>query len=105
MGVVPFYSQPHERYLRAEALRAVGRDQEAAGWYSSFGEHSPYGRVYRAPAELRLAEIDERRGRGVQAAARYARFLELWRDCDPELRPLVRQAELRLARLRPTPGD
>ena len=29
----------------------------------------------------------------------YARFVELWKDCDPELRPQVDEARRRLAKL------
>jgi hypothetical protein len=32
--------------------------------------------------------------------AAYARFLDRWRDADPELRPRVQTAERALARLR-----
>jgi serine/threonine-protein kinase len=108
VGIVPFFEQPHERYLRAEALHALGRPQEALGWYASFEEHSPYGRVFLAPAAMRQGEIYEALGRPAEAAPHYARFLELWKDCDPELRPLLDTVRRRLERLqstdRPPPG-
>jgi hypothetical protein len=45
--------------------------------------------IYAAPAQLRLGELAERRGDARRAAAHYARFVALWRDADPELRPTV----------------
>jgi hypothetical protein len=102
MGIVPFYAQPLERFLRAEALHAVGRDLEALGWYSSFAEHSPFGRVFLAPAALRQAEILSSLGRDTEASAHYARFIELWRDADPELKPVVDAARRNLEKLRRT---
>jgi tetratricopeptide (TPR) repeat protein len=102
VGIVPFFEQPHERYLRAEALHALGRDQEALGWYASFEEHSPYGRIFLAPAAMRQGEIYEVLGRPAEAATHYARFLDLWKECDPELRPLLDTVRQRLDRLRST---
>jgi len=96
----PFFSHGHERLLRAEALKSLGRDEEALGWYSSLpGGFSPFDLIYMAPAHFSQAEIHERLGRLEEAEARYARVVELWRDCDPELRPLVEEAERRLAAL------
>jgi hypothetical protein len=56
--------------------------------------------IYLAPAHLREGEIYEKLGRPAQAADHYARFIELWKDCDPELRPTMEEARRRLARLR-----
>jgi tetratricopeptide (TPR) repeat protein len=53
----PFYSLASQRYLRAELLRQLGRHQEAAGWYRSIAERSPYELVYAAPSRERLAEM------------------------------------------------
>jgi hypothetical protein len=60
--------------------------------------------VFAAPAQLRRAELYERRGQARQAAAHYARFVELWKHADPEVRPAVVSAEQRLARLRSGQG-
>ncbi|MGD2152578.1 MAG: hypothetical protein PVG79_04870 [Gemmatimonadales bacterium] len=96
----PFFSHGHERLLRAESLKSLGRDEEALGWFSSLpGMLSPFDLIYMAPAHFSQAEIHERLGRLEEAEARYARVVELWRDCDPELRPLVEEAERRLAAL------
>ena len=52
-----------------------------------------------APAHLRLAEIYERRGERQKAIEHYSQFIELWKNCDPELQPMVQQARSALVRL------
>lgn len=93
-------SQGYERFQRAELLHQLGRDDDALRWYGTFGENSPYDLVYLAPALFRQAQIYEVRGERALAAQRYARFLELWKNCDAELRPMTAIAESRLAALR-----
>jgi DNA-binding SARP family transcriptional activator len=53
----PFFSLASQRYLRAELLREAGRTQEAAGWYASIAERSPYELIYAEPARRRLDEM------------------------------------------------
>lgn len=84
-----FYGRLHERYLRAELLGRLGRDAEAATWYAALGEDSPNGFVFLAPSHLRRAELHARRGEHDRARVHALRFLELWRECDPELHPLA----------------
>jgi DNA-binding SARP family transcriptional activator/TolB-like protein len=95
----PFGNQGTDRYARAEALRALGRDDEARAWYASLGETTIDMAIFAAPAQLRLAEIAEQKGDTARAARHYGRFIELWKDADPELRPEVDEARRRLARL------
>jgi tetratricopeptide (TPR) repeat protein len=97
---MPAYTRHHERYARAELLLEMGRLREALAWYSTFAEHSVYDLPYLAPSHFRRAEIHERLGERAQAITHYERFVELWRDCDPELRPRVSDGERRLATLR-----
>lgn len=92
-----------ERFLRAEALHQLGRSEEALRWYETIAELAVADLVYLAPAYLRQAEIHARLGNPHQAAEHYAHFLELWRDCDAELRPVRARAERALAALRGTP--
>jgi tetratricopeptide (TPR) repeat protein len=92
-------SQAYERYLRAQALEALGRDEEALRWYASFGWVSQADALYVAPALLQVAEIYDRLGDAQQAATYYRRFITRWADCDPELRPSLTAAEEALARL------
>jgi hypothetical protein len=54
----PFFSLVSQRFLRAELLRELGRAEEAAGWYTSIAERSPYELIYAVPARRRLAEMD-----------------------------------------------
>jgi tetratricopeptide (TPR) repeat protein len=49
-----------------------------------------------APAHKRLGELYELRGDRARAREHYARFVELWRDCDPELKPAVVEVTRRL---------
>lgn len=53
----PFFSLASQRYLRAELLRETGRQEEAAGWYSTIAQRSPYELIYGEPARRRLTEM------------------------------------------------
>jgi tetratricopeptide (TPR) repeat protein len=55
--------------------------------------------VYLAPSHLRQAEIYDRRGDRDEAVKHYRRLVELWRNADPELQPVVDGARKRLAEL------
>jgi tetratricopeptide (TPR) repeat protein len=90
---------PYAAWLRAEALRAVGRDEEALAWYGSRTDLFVGEMIYLAPSHLRMGEIHERRGEHALAISDYRRFLELWADADIELRPLVDETARRLERL------
>ena len=96
-------SQSYERFARAELLFRLGRWRDALPWYASLAEISIDNLIYVAPAQQRQGEIYERLGEHRAAAAHYARFLELWRDADPELSPVVRQARARLLALNASP--
>jgi len=95
----PHNSSSTARWLRAEALRELGRDDAALGWYASFAEHATHDLALLAPSHLRRAEIHERRGEAAEAARHYARVIELWHDADPSLQPVVAFARERLAAL------
>jgi serine/threonine protein kinase/TolB-like protein len=97
-----FYAHGHARYYRAELLRSVGRIEEALAWYRTLGDLAVQDAIYLAPAQLRQAQIFVQQGDGVRAATHYRRFLQLWRDCDPVLRPMVEAAAEALARLEAT---
>ena len=99
-----FLFRVHERYLRAELLRAVGRDDEALGWYAGLGEISTVELPYLAPSYFRRAEIYESMGEREKAIHHYSRFIELWEDCDPELRPMVEDAQRRIEALLQEPA-
>ena len=52
-----------------------------------------------APTYRRLGELYEERHQLDKARDYYGRFIDLWKNADPELQPLVRDARQRLARL------
>jgi len=93
------HSGAHERFLHAELLHAAGRDDEALRWYGSFPEPSGYDIGYLAPAYLRQGEISERLGRRSDALAFYRRAADLWRDCEPGLKPQLAEARRAVERL------
>jgi tetratricopeptide (TPR) repeat protein len=53
-----------------------------------------------APALRRLGELYQARGDRGKAAGYYSRFVALWKDADPELRPAVTAAREELSHLR-----
>ncbi|HEU5171482.1 MAG TPA: hypothetical protein VFU46_13130, partial [Gemmatimonadales bacterium] len=58
-----------------------------------------------APSYKRLGELYEARGDRKRAADSYAKFVDLWKDADPELQPGVREVRQRLGRLAQEPGS
>ncbi len=56
-----------------------------------------------APTYRRLGELYEERGDAARAKTYYGRFVDLWKDADPELQPMVRDVRARLARLSAEP--
>jgi tetratricopeptide (TPR) repeat protein len=93
-GGSPFLGHEYEVFTRAVLLDAVGRQDEAVQVYRAIADQLFHS---GAPAHFRLAELYQRRGERQQAAAHYAVFIELWKECDPEFRPLVEQARRRMA--------
>jgi tetratricopeptide (TPR) repeat protein len=92
------YSHGFARYLRARTLQDVGRVEEAERWYGSLSAN-PYELVYRGPVHLHLAEMREQAGDREGAIEHYRAFIDLWKDADPELQPMVEEARAALARL------
>ena len=90
--VSPFYSGAMERFTRAELLRDKGRGEEALGWYRGLGENTTQELVFLGPATLAEARIQRALGRPREAARLYDEFLALWRESDPELKPMLDQA-------------
>ena len=84
-----------ERFLRAELLLALHRDAEALTWYESYP--ATYDTPYMAAAQLRQAQIQGHLGNRERQAFHLRRFIQLWSDCDAELRPRVDSARAMLA--------
>jgi tetratricopeptide (TPR) repeat protein len=58
----PHLAYSLERFLRAEALLALGRSGEADTWFATIGQHDLSDFIYLRPALLRRAEIAQRHG-------------------------------------------
>jgi serine/threonine-protein kinase len=100
-----------------------GQDPSPGGWaelgraYDAAGEVDSaiaiYERYVASPGGLRpitdatelprtywrMGELYEQSGNVRKASDSYSNFVELWKDCDPELRPQVAEARRRLAEL------
>ena len=57
---------------------------------------------FRGPTHKRLGELYEAKGDAKRASAQYAAFVELWKNADPDLQPMVTEVRGRLDRLRRT---
>jgi tetratricopeptide (TPR) repeat protein len=97
-GLSPF-GEDYARFLRGEALLALGRDDEARGWLQNGFDATPDAMAFRAQVSLRLGDLYERKGERQKAIDETARFLRLWARCDARLRPALEDARVRLARL------
>jgi serine/threonine-protein kinase len=95
----PFYGGALERFTRAELLRTEGRGEEALAWYRGLGENTTQELVFLGPGTLAQARIQRALGRPREAAALYDAFLALWRESDPDLRPILDQARAERAQL------
>lgn len=87
-----------DRYLGAELLEGLGREDEAPRWYASIAQRSSRELVFLAPAELRQAAIYEKRGDRAEAAGHYRRFLQAWDGPETALAPAVEWVRARLAK-------
>ncbi len=96
----PLFSQPYGRYVRATLLHDAGRQEEALTIYRSFltGYHME-DMAIAGVSYLKRAEIFDDLGQDSLAIDAYQRFVEAWRDADPEFQPLVERARERLKEL------
>jgi hypothetical protein len=88
-GPADVATEPTDRYLIAELLHGLGKNDEAAGWYGSIADRSMGELPLRAMAERRLGDIAAARGVDADARTHYSHFVNLWRDADPDLRASV----------------
>ena len=94
-----FYSHPRGRFRRAQALEAVGRLEEAARWYDSFGEEADLDLIYLAAGMVGRGRALEGLDRPAEAAAAYRRAVALlgeaegvWAELAEEARAGVERA-------------
>jgi tetratricopeptide (TPR) repeat protein len=97
------FSEDYARFLRGEALLALGKDAEARRWLENGFGGTPDGMTLRVPVLFRLGDLYERAGERQKAIDAYARVVRLWAACDAPLRPAVEDARARLARLTAEP--
>ncbi len=89
----------------ARAYDRLGeRDSVVTIYERMLAESNPEARlledgVERARALKRLGELYEERGNVAQAIRRYREFVELWKDADPILQPVVQDVRERVTRL------
>ena len=77
-----------QRFWLADLNLELGDTEKAELYYRSLMD--------RARAVLALARIRDEAGDTDEAAQLYARFIDLWKDADPQLQPTVQQARDRL---------
>jgi tetratricopeptide (TPR) repeat protein len=95
----PFHNFSMERFTIGESLMALGRQEEALGWYANIVGTSTLELVFLNPGRLRRGEILEGMGRTDEAKELYRAFLDSWSDPDPELASLRDEARRALQRL------
>ncbi|HWP37865.1 MAG TPA: protein kinase [Gemmatimonadales bacterium] len=88
----------------ARAFDAAGQTDSAVASYAALTDRSVWHVDVPSSAALgaalkRLGELFEQRGDRARAVEYYSRFVELWKDADPGLQPVVREVRLRLGRL------
>jgi tetratricopeptide (TPR) repeat protein len=89
----------------ARAFDAAGMSDSTIAAYERFINTPFYDRMEMtdalglAGAHKRLGELYETKGNAPLAIAHFQRFVDLWKNADPELQPLVVDAKRRVARL------
>lgn len=94
------YPLAHERFLRAELARELGRWTEALRWYDTFPDPGAYDLPYLAVVHAAKGAVHERLGNKDAARASYQRALALWANADSEFAPLAASAREHLTGLR-----
>ena len=99
-------AQAHDRAGRADSAIAAYRRFVNSRGLRYFGPPRTADDVTPrlAPAWRRLGELLEAKGDRQHAIEAYERFLDYWRDADPDLQPIVRSVRERVIRLRRASG-
>jgi tetratricopeptide (TPR) repeat protein len=90
----------------ARAYDAAEQADSAIAYYERFVE-TPYwfranidvDPIFLAGAHKRLGELYEAKDNRTKAVSHYSKFVELWKNADPELQPRVAEVRRRLSRL------
>jgi len=84
------------RFLRAELELRLGDASLARNYYLGFDQSwSPWDTYQRPMVYQRLGQIAEGLNQTTEAVVWYERLLYVWKDCDPELVPILEQVRLR----------
>ena len=67
---------------------------DTAGTFRVFGDASDLAAMYQ-----RLGELYEAKGDRKRAVESYEKLISLWKNADPELQPIAKDAKARVARL------
>lgn len=78
-------AQAADRFLRAELLEQLGRDDEALRWYASADRNSLDDVGYLAISHIRRAAIYDRQGKLERAVVERHAAARVWRVADPML--------------------
>jgi tetratricopeptide (TPR) repeat protein len=89
-----FHSYARGRFRRAQALEQVGRLEEAARWYRSFGEEADLDLVYLAPGLVGRGRVLEALGQDHEAVQAYGRAAELLSDGEDVWADLAEEARV-----------
>jgi Tfp pilus assembly protein PilF len=85
-----------EAFLRGRLLAKLGRNEEALHAYDSVYFNHLVEPALLPIALLRKAQARESAGDAAGAAALFARVSEMWRDAEPSMQPLVREAHAKM---------
>lgn len=97
-----YYNWPnlYPAYVRGEAYLAAHRGSEAAAEFQKILAHR--GLVLNEPigalSQLQLGRAYLLSGDLVKGRAAYQKFLDLWKDADPDI-PILKQAKIEYAKL------
>jgi tetratricopeptide (TPR) repeat protein len=88
----------------ADAFAKLGQSDSARFYYEQSLASSSTFELYRAAPRLaatyqRLGELYEKAGDRKKAIDSYLKLTDLWKNADPELQPIVKDAHARIARL------
>jgi len=100
-NIVPFYVQPFPLDALPRSYRAKGEFDKAISEYEelmTFDSSRPERNWIHPKYHFRLAELYEQKGMKDRAVDSYERFLEIWKNADPDI-PEVVEARKRLAAL------
>jgi tetratricopeptide (TPR) repeat protein len=80
---------------------AIAQHEAYIGTPYAFRSVANLDGISLAPSHERLGQLYESKGNTAKAIEHYAKFIEMWKNADPELQPRVAAARERLKKLTP----